>query len=105
MVEIKCYQVIVSDKAKRMLAAHIRFLAQVSPEAAAAKKREIMEALRSLEQMPQRFPFFNEPYIVPNKYHKMFIKKWYLVLYQIQDNMVYVDYILDCRSDYSWLLR
>ena len=105
MAEIKHYQVIVSNKAKRMLAAHIRFLAQVSPKAAAAKKQEIMAALRSLEQMPQRFPFFNEPYIMPNKYHKLFIKKWYLVLYQIQDERVYVDYVLDCRGDYSWLLR
>lgn len=105
MTDSKKYQVIVSNKAKRMLAAHIRFLAQVSPKAAAAKKQEIIAALHSLAHMPQRFPFFNEPYIVPNKYHKMFIKKWYLVLYQIQDNTVYVDYILDCRGDYSWLLR
>lgn len=41
----------------------------------------------------------------PNKYHKMFIEKWYLVLYQIQDDTVYVDYILDCRKDYNWLIR
>jgi len=45
MAEIKHYQVIVSNKAKRMLVAHIRFLAQVSPKAAAAKKQEIMAAL------------------------------------------------------------
>ena len=44
MAEIKHYQVIVSNKAKRMLAAHIRFLAQVGPKAAAAKKQEIMAA-------------------------------------------------------------
>lgn len=35
---------------------------------------------------------------------KMFIEKWYLILYQIQDDTVYVDYILDCRKDYSWLI-
>ena len=29
----------------------------------------------------------------------------YLVLYQIQDDTVYVDYILDCRKDCSWLIR
>ena len=54
--------------------------------------------------MLQRFPFFEEPYIPPNKYHKMFVEKWYLVLYQIKDDTVYVDYILDCRKDYSWLI-
>lgn len=104
MGENRKYKVIVSDRAKRMLGTHIRFMAQVSKEAAAAKKTELMAAIRSLSQMPQRFPFFDEVYIPPNKYHKMFVQKWYLVLYQIQDEIVYVDYILDCRKDYSWLI-
>lgn len=105
MKENKRYKVIVSDKAKRMLGIHIRFMAQVNKEAAAAKKKEIMTAMRSLSQMPQRFPFFEELYIPPNKYHKMFIEKWYLVLYQIRDDTVYVEYILDCRKDYGWLIH
>ena len=101
----KKYKVIVSDRAKRMLGTHIRFMAQVNKDAAKAKKKELMEAMRSLEHMPQRFPFFEEAYIPANKYHKMFVAKRYLVLYQIQDDTVYVDYILDCRKDYSWLIR
>ena len=105
MVSNSKYKVIVSDRAKRMLGTHIRFMAQVNKEAAAAKKKEIMVAMRSLKQMPQRFPYFEELYITPNKYHKMFIEKCYLVLYQIQDDTVYVEYILDCRKDYSWLIK
>ena len=101
----KKYKVIVSDRARRMLGTHIRFMAQVNKDAAKAKKQELMEAMHSLERMPQRFPFFEEAYIPTNKYHKMFVSKWYLVLYQIQDDTVYVDYILDCRKDYSWLIR
>lgn len=88
-----------------MLGIHIRFMAQVNKQAASAKKNEIMTAMRSLSQLPQRFPFFEELHITPNKYHKMFIEKWYLVLYQIQDDTVYVEYILDCRKDYSHLIR
>ena len=99
------YKVIVSDRAKRMLGTHIRFMAQVSKDAAKEKKKEIMKALRSLSHMQQRFPFFEEMYIPPNKYHKMFVEKWYLVLYQIKDDTVYVDYILDCRKDYNWLIQ
>lgn len=101
----KKYRVIVSERAKRMLGTHIRFVAQVNKEDAIAKKKELMTAMRSLESMPQRFPFFEETYIPPNKYHKMFVAKWYLVLYQIEDDTVYVDTILDCRKDYSWLIR
>ena len=101
----KKYKVIVSDRTKRMLGTHIRFMAQVNKEADKTKKQELMEAMRSLERMPQRFPFFEEAYMSTNKYHKMFVAKWYLVLYQIQDDTVYVDYILDCSKDYSWLIR
>lgn len=101
----KKYKVVVSDRAKQMLGMHIRFMAQVSKKAATAKKKEILSAMRSLSQMPQRFPFFEEMYIPPNKYHKMFIDNWYLVLYQIQDDTVYIEYVLDCRKDYSWLIH
>ena len=101
----KKYKVIVSDRAKRMLGAHIRFMAQVNKDAASTKKKEIITAIRSLNHMPQRFPFFEEAYIPPNKYHKMFIEKWYLILYQIQDDTVYVEYIVDCRKDYNWSIH
>lgn len=104
-MEEKKYKVIISDRAKRMLGTHIRFMTQVNKDATVVKKKELVTAMRSLEHMPQRFPFFEEPYIPPNKYHKMFVENWYLVLYQIQDDTVYVDYILDCRKDYSWLIH
>ncbi len=99
------YKVIVSDRARQMLAGHIRFLAQKSPTAAREVKNDLMNAIRSLHQMPERFPFLEAEFIPPNKYHKMFVEKWYLVLYQIKDQTVYVDYIADCRQDYSWLVR
>lgn len=67
-------------------------MAQVNKEAAIAKKKELITAMRSLGHIPQRFPFFEEPYIPPNKCHKIFVEKWYLVLYQIKDDMVYMDY-------------
>ena len=105
MEERQKYKVIVADRAKRMLGTHIRFLAQVNKDAATATKKKIVAELRSLSEMPYRYPFFEEAYVPKNKYHKLFIDKWYLVLYQIQDDTVYVDYILDCRQDYSWLVR
>ena len=99
------FKVIVADRAKRMFGAHIRFLAQANKDAAVAVKKNIITELYTLSEMPHRYPFFEEVYVPKNKYHKMFIEKWYLVLYQIQDDTVYVDYILDCRQDYSWLVR
>ncbi len=99
------YKVLVSPKAKEMLDEHIDFLAQVNKASARNKKNEIIKGLRSLSDMPARFPFFESDYIKSGKYHKMYIEKWYLVLYQIIDDTVYVEYIIDCRENYSWLLR
>ena len=99
------YKVIVADRAKVMLGAHIKFVAKVSPTAARETKSRILAAIRSLSKMPERFPFFDEDYIPRGKYHKMYVENWYLVLYQIKDQTVHVDYIVDCRQDYGWLIR
>ena len=99
------YNVIISDRAREMLGMHIRFLAQVNKQAATTLKNRLVEEMRSLQNMPQRYPFFNENYIPTNKYHKLYVENWYLVLYQIKDDTVYVDWIVDCRQDYQWLLR
>lgn len=99
------YKVIISDRAKEMLGMQIRFQAQVNKPAATKLKNRLVEEMRSLQDMPQRYPFFNENYIPANKYHKLYVENWYLVLYQIKDDTVYIDWIVDCRQDYQWLLR
>lgn len=99
------YNVIISDTAKRQLATHISFVANVNKKAAKETKERIIKAFRSLADMPERYPFLNEELIPKNKYHKMFVENWYLVLYQIKDNTVYIDYIIDCRQDYDWLKK
>ena len=95
----------VSDRAKRMLLSHIRFLAEANPDVAETAKERILAGIRSLKNMPMRRPFFQAEFIPPNKYHRMFIENWYLVLYQIKGLTVYVDYIVDCRQDYRWLVK
>jgi plasmid stabilization system protein ParE len=105
MAKMLQYKVIVSDRARHMLTGHVRFLAQKSPAAAREVKDNLMDAIRSLHQMPERFPYLSAEFIPPNKYHKMFVEKWYLILYQVKDQTVYVDYLVDCRQDYGWLVR
>lgn len=100
----KKYHVIISDKAALMLANHVRFLANVSPVAAKRLHRDIVSEIRALEFMPESYPWLNFDEIPANKYRKKLVAKRYLLIYQIKDNTVYVDYILDCRQDYKWLL-
>jgi plasmid stabilization system protein ParE len=98
-------RVIVPDRAHQMLAVHVRFLAQNNPVAARKVKNVLIDAIRSLSRVPGRFPFLDANFLPLNKYHKMYIGKWYLILYQIKDQTVYVDYVIDCRQDYGWLAK
>jgi plasmid stabilization system protein ParE len=41
-----------------MLAGHVRFLAQKKPTAARKVKNELMDAIRSLKEIPERFLVF-----------------------------------------------
>jgi len=98
------YKVMVSDEAKRLMGNHVLFLHNVNPEAAVALRDALLSAIRSLHEFPQRYPFLNEPHIPANKYRKQVVSSRYMLLYQIRDNTVYVDYIVDCRQDYKWLI-
>lgn len=99
------YRVIISDRARQMLGQHIHFLAQANKGAAVELKKRFVEEFRSLRFLPQRNPFLYADFIPPNKYHKLTVKNSFLVLYQIRDETVYVDWIIDCRQDYEWLLK
>ena len=68
------YKVVISGRAKDMLGMHIRFLAQVNKPAAVKLKNRLVEEIRSLQDMPQRYPFFHEDYIPANKYHKLYVE-------------------------------
>lgn len=32
-------------------------------------------------------------------------EKRYMIIFQIVDDIVYADYVVDCRQDYNWLIR
>ena len=99
------YRVIVSQQAMQMLVSHAAFLAQVSPEAAERLTAEFQETANSLETMPQRCPWLSGEYIPKNTYRFILFEKRYMIIFQIIDNTVYADYVVDCRQDYSWLIH
>ena len=51
----KTYEVIISDKAKRMLGTHIKFIAQVNKEAARKKKTALKNMLGWLADSESSF--------------------------------------------------
>lgn len=83
MTESTKYKIIVSDRAKRMLGIHIRFMSQINKEAAVAKKRENPSSFFSVRPYPQtrlitsenacgRFREKEELPFIPEEFHFCF---------------------------------
>ena len=99
------YRVIASRRAAQMLTSRAAFPAGASPSAAEQLLTAFEAAAKSLEQFPQRCPWLRGDYIPPNKYRCRLFAERYLLIYQIQDDIVYADYVVDCRQNYGWLIR
>lgn len=99
------YKIIVSSQAFDMLAGHVAFVGQVNEQAALQLAVAFEEAMTSLEELPQRCPFLVDEYIPRNKYRKLLVEDRYLMIYQIIDENVYIESVVDCRQDYGWLIN
>lgn len=100
----KSYTIVVSNRAAEQLVSHVRFVAQVSEEAAEKLRQDILQAITSLESFPERNGWMEDPSLPRRKYRKMSVGKRYLLIYQLKDKTIYLDYVLDCRQDYQWLI-
>lgn len=99
------YRVIVSERATQMLVSHVAFLAQTSPEAAERLTVEFEKTAHSLEVMPQKCPWLTGEYIPRKAYRFILFEKRYMIIFQIVDDIVYADCVVDCRQDYNWLIQ
>ena len=105
MVQSKLYKVKISEEAQRGLGKIIGYVAINSVQAARTLKKDIVAEISSLKLFPEQTPFLEGEFIPFNKYHKLVVRRNYLVIYQIKDDTVLVDYVIDCRQDYQWLIR
>lgn len=99
------YNVIVSKRATQMLVDSAAFLAKVSVSATEKLVADFEKAINSLEYLPRRCPVFKAEFIPKNSYRYIIFGKRYCALFQIKDKVVYVDYVIDCRENYSWLFH
>ena len=99
MSSVPAYRVLVSGRARDMLFEHAQFLAQVSIRAAEELFDQFEEKVSSLEEMPERCPLYDNPYIHPKRYRKLALGKNLLILFQVIDYIVYIDLIIDARAE------
>jgi len=100
----KKYKITISDAAFTMLDSHADFLARVSKNAALRLMDDILDSIESLSENPERYPAFESLFVPDNRYRKLLSAKRYLVIYEIFGSDVFVDFIVDCRKDYQWLI-
>ena len=78
-----------------MLIQHVKFLANVNVKAAYRLANKIQEEIITLKYNPKRTSKYE---IIKNsQYRKLIINKKYLVIYFINQETIYIDYIFDCR--------
>jgi len=94
----KAYKVIVDPAANDKMGDHLEFLARVGGAAAERLLNQLVADMRSLEFMAHRNPMHNGPYLKNGKYRYMMSSDRYRIVYQIEDDMVFVEDIQDCRQ-------
>ena len=93
------YNVLVSGRARDLLFEHARFLAQVSVQAAEKLFDQFEDRVSSLEEMPERCAFYDNPFVQPRKYRKLFLGNNLLILFQIIDSTVLIELVIDGRAE------
>ena len=99
------YDVIVSERATEMLVDHAGFLAHVSEQAAQNLIDAFEQSANSLREMPLRHAYLEHPDLPRKKYRKFVLNGRYLLLSQMCNRTVYIDYFADCREEWNWLLK
>ena len=81
------------------------FIGNVSKESAVKLNHEFQTSIKKIEADPKSYPFFSGDYIPNNKYRKYVVSKRYIIIYQVIEDIISIDYVVDTRTDYSWLLK
>ena len=95
--EVK-FQVIVSKRAAQQLMEHAAFTAQLDERLAYQLVTDFRTAAASLQLFPYRNPVLRSEVFPAEKYRKM-------IIYQIKGERVFVEYVIDGRQDYQWLIQ
>lgn len=99
------YDVKVSPRALRQLTEHAQFIAEVNETAALHLINAFSEAADSLKKMPERCPAVRDDIFPVNRYRKLLFSNHFLAIYTVDTTAVYIEYVVDCKQDYQWLIK
>jgi len=82
-----------------MLFEHARFLAQVSVQAAEKLFDQFEDRVSSLETIPERCAYYDNPFVQTRQDRKLSLGSNLLIIFQVTDNTVYIELIIDGRAE------
>lgn len=88
---------IYSAESREMLNSHIEFLARVSIKASTKLLQEYFIGIENIKRNPYGYPYLGER---KQRYHKYLFCKRYLIIYLVEKETIYIDYIVDVRQNY-----
>lgn len=95
------YQVHLHPRLSAQLTRHAEFIARVSRPAAQQFRMEFAKILKQLAENPYQFPHYDDPNLPAELYRKALFAKWYKAVFYVEDGDVYVDAVVDGRTDYN----
>ena len=104
MEKLKRYKVVIRPAVFDEILNLYAFICDYRPAAAQKVRIELIKSIRSLQTMPERYPFFSGTLIPAGKFRKMVVLNRYLIFYQVVECEVHIHKVIDGRQDYEWLL-
>ncbi len=101
MVKVSEYRVVFHPRVSSQLESHAEFIARVSLPAAYRMKEEFDATLVRLRENPYQFPLAQNPNLPADVYRTASFAKWYQLVFSVEGDMVYVDAVVDMRSNYT----
>lgn len=94
------YKIIFAKRVEQMLLRHVEFLTRVSIPPAKQFYTEFEDVICRMKDNPFQFPTESDQNL-PVGYRKAIFAKWYKAIFSVDEKIVYLDAVVDCRMDIS----
>lgn len=101
MFKVPKYRVFFHPRVSSQLESHAEFIARVSLPAAHRMKEEFDAIITRLGESPYQFPLAQNPNLPADVYRTASFAKWYQLVFSVEGDTVYIDAVVDMRSNYT----
>jgi len=98
------FRVVISEYVFESILDIYRRICHNSLSGAEHVRKEIILSMQSLEEFPERYPYYEAVSIKDKQLRKMVVLKRYLIFYEVVGSEVRIYRVVDGKRDYEYLL-